>query len=137
MVAQATMAKSIEQFLEPGEELRSVLSLRAQASNPMGGPLFWNWLDITPDGVELSKHMAVAVTSSRVLILRAGGRMVVEAKEIATEMPLSEVGQVEARKSLTATRLSWSARGYQYTVKADTPKATALMRALAGTDPEP
>lgn len=34
------------------------------------------------------------------------------------------------RKSLTATRVSWTARGYHYTVKADAAKTGALMRAL-------
>ena len=134
MVAAAALRKSIEPFLQAGEELLAVVGVRR-----MGLVSKWTWscLEVSPASVELAKRMAVVVTSGRVLILVTGGGLINEAKSVLVEVPVAEVRSVELRGGAVVSEVSWSARGVQYTVSADRGRATQLARALGHTPSAP
>jgi hypothetical protein len=149
-VFDKAMKASIEPYLEPGEDLLDVAIVQGKgmmkatlAGGAIGAAVIGarrdrkardGAADGTADesGVELSSKMGLAITSSRLLIFKAGGAMTLKAKELITDVPIGDVDSIEVGKGLLLKPVTLTVRGESFQVEA--PKATntdKLVGALA------
>src|SRR5690349_11068420 len=98
------MKKSIEPYLEAGEEPLSVLIVQGKgmtkaflAGGVVGQAVAGGRKDknaASEAGVQLAGKMGIAVTSRRLLIFKAGGAMTLSAKELITAIPIADVDAI-------------------------------------------
>jgi hypothetical protein len=129
------MKKSIEEYLQPGEQALGVLIVQGKgmtktllAGGALGAAAIGARRDKKarekgPDesGIELSSKMGLAVTSQRLLIFKAGGAMTLKAKEILSAVPIADVDSIEVGKGVMTKPITITVRGEAFVVEA--PKA--------------
>jgi hypothetical protein len=134
------MRKSVESYLEPGEELLNVMIVQGKgqtfalmaggvagqaamgaiknrrradgAAEGNGGE------DAGGGGVKLASKMGIAITPRRLLIFKAGGAITVKAKELLTDVPISDVDSVEVGKGKASKPVTFTVRGESFQVEA-------------------
>jgi hypothetical protein len=72
--------------------------------------------------IELSSKMGLAITSSRLLVFKAGGAMTLSAKEMLSAVPLADVDSVEVGKGVLTKPVTLTVNGEAFQVEA--PKAS-------------
>jgi hypothetical protein len=142
------MKKSIEPYLEAGEEPLGVLIVQGKgmtkamlAGGVVGSSIVGSRKDknsaASEAGVQLASKMGLAVTSRRLLIFKAGGAMTLKAQELITAIPIADIDSIEVGKGMMSKPITITVRGEQHVVEA--PKAAktsdltdAFSRAKAG-----
>ena len=142
------MKKSIEPYMESGEELLNVMIVQGKGMTKAlvgggaigaaaAGALRDRKAKAEPSGgaIELSAKMGLAITSRRLLVFKAGGAMTLSAKELLSAVPIADVDSVEVGKGMMTKPITLTVRGEAFQVEA--PKAantkefvTAYERAL-------
>ena len=126
-VSDAIMARSVQQFLEPGEEL---VFCDERAARSVLGPLVVSFF-ASPEPEGMTRKVTIAVTDRRFLLLSVHIGAMNEANGVIAEAALSEVGDVQVRKRWFVTSIvSWTARGTAYTAKVGTIERDRLAAAL-------
>jgi hypothetical protein len=129
------MKKSIEPYLQPGEELVNVMIVQGKGMTKAlvgGGALGAAAMGALRDrkakaepsdggAIELSSKMGLAITSARLLVFKAGGAMTLSAKEMLSGVPLGEVDSVEVGKGMISKPMTITVNGQAFQVEA--PKA--------------
>jgi hypothetical protein len=130
------MKKSIEEYLEPGEQPLGVLIVQGKGMTKAmlaGGALGAAAIGARRDkkaretgpadsGIELASKMGLAVTNQRLLIFKAGGAVTLKAKEILSAVPIAEVDSIEVGKGVMTKPITITVRGEAFVVEA--PKAS-------------
>ena len=134
------MKKSIESYLQPGEEVLSVMIVQGKgmtgwlAGGGVAGQAVVGAIrdrkesaraaadDSSEGDVKLANKMGLAVTSERLLVFKAGGAVTLKAKELLTEVPIGEVDSIEIGKGVITKPLTLTIRGEPFQVEA--PKAS-------------
>src|SRR4051794_757688 len=125
------MKKSIEPYLEAGEEPLAVLIVQGKgmtkafrAGGVVGQAVAGGRKDKNAPseaGVQLAGKMGIAVTSRRLLIFKAGGAMTLKAQELITTVPIADVDSIEVGKGMVTKPITVTVRGEAHVVEA--PKA--------------
>ena len=142
------MRKSIESYMEPGEELLDVaivqgkgmtkfLAMGGAAGQAAAGAMRNRKAEDAEEAgeggdVKLANKMGIGVTSQRLLIFKAGGAMTLKAQELLTAVPVSDIDGIDVGKGTLTKPLTITVRGESFTVEA--PKASnpqKLIEALA------
>jgi hypothetical protein len=135
-VFDKALRKSIEGHLDPGEELLDAMIVQGKGMTKMlagGGVLGAAAVGAfrdrkggdgeASDGqVTLASKMALAVTSRRLLIFKAGGAVTVKATELLTDLPLADVDSLEVGKGAMSKPVTLTVRGEGFRMEA--PKAS-------------
>lgn len=152
------MKKSVEAYLQPGEDLLNATIVQGKGMMRMmvaGGAIGAAAAGALRDrkardasasddesggGVELSSKMGLAITSRRLLIFKAGGAMTLKAKELLTDVPIGEVDSIEVGKGTIAKPVTLTIRGESFQVEAPRASNTdklvsAFAEAKAGAKP--
>ena len=130
------MKKSIEPYLQPGEELLNLTivqgkgMMRAMVGGGAIGAAAVGALrdrkdrnqDAGEDGVQLSSKMGLAVTPRRLLLFKAGGAVTLKAKELLTDVAIAEVDSITVGKGTLTKPVTLTIRGEAFQVEA--PKAS-------------
>jgi hypothetical protein len=128
------MTKSIQGYLEPGEELLNAtivqgkgLAKMALAGGVVGAMAVAAHRDRksaatasdAPDGsVQLSSKMGIGITTRRLLIFKAGGAVTLSAKELLTAVPIGDVDSIEVSKGVVTKPIVLTVRGESFQVEA-------------------
>jgi hypothetical protein len=132
------MRKSVESYLEPGEELLNVMIVQGKGQTfaliaggvagqaAMGAIKNRRRADGTAEGnggedagaVKLASKMGIAITPRRLLIFKAGGAITLKAKELLTDVPISDVDSVEVGKGKASKPVTFTVRGESFQVEA-------------------
>lgn len=127
------MTKSIQAYLQPGEELLNAtivqgkgLAKVAIAGGVVGAMAVAAQRDRkakaagdAPDGaVQLSSKMGIGVTTRRLLLFKAGGAVTLSAKELLTAVPITDVDSIEAGKAIVTKPITLTIRGESFQVEA-------------------
>ena len=145
------LRKSIEPYLEPGEEPLTLIFAQAKGTGAamFSRAVMGNATAMSAESrsqqqhaaaseaagsvdVKLDKKMAVAITSRRLLIFKAGGAMTVKAQQLLTANPVADVDAIEIGKATLTKPITITVRGASFTI--ETPKAAPaddLRKALA------
>jgi hypothetical protein len=129
------MKKSIEPYLEPGEEPLNVMIVQGKGmmkaligGGAVGAAAVGAIRDrksraeaANGDGIELASKMGLVVTPRRLLLFKAGGAMTLKATELLTEVPIAEVDSLEVGKGALTKPVTITVRGESFQVEA--PKA--------------
>jgi hypothetical protein len=129
------MKKSIEPYLQPGEELVNVMIVQGNGMTKAlagGGAIGAAALGAMRDrkaksepsggrAIELSSKMGLAITTTRLLVFKAGGAVTLSAKEMLSGVPLGEVDSVEVGKGMMSKPITLTVNGEAFQVEA--PKA--------------
>jgi hypothetical protein len=127
------MKKSVEPYLEPGEELLNVVIVQGKGMTKAllaGGAIGASVIGARRDrkagesaggGVELASKMGIAITARRLLIFKAGGAMTLSAKELLSAVPIADVDSIEVGKAVMTKPVTITVRGESFQVEA--PKA--------------
>jgi hypothetical protein len=139
-VFDKAMKKSIDGYLEPGEDLLNVTIVQGKGMTKAlvgGGVLGQAALGAVRDrkargaeaadpgaepGVKLANKMGLAVTPRRLLIFKAGGAMTLKATELLTDVPIAEVDSITVGKGTLSKPVTVTVRGESFQVEA--PKAS-------------
>jgi hypothetical protein len=133
-MCDTAMRKSIEPYLQPGEEMLSLTIVQGKGMTRnmvLGGAVGAAVAGARRDAksangeggdVQLSSKMGLAITPQRLLIFKAGGAVALKAKELITDLPIGEVDSIELGKAAMTKPVILTVRGNQYTVEA--PKLT-------------
>jgi hypothetical protein len=126
--------KSVEPYLQPGEELLNLSLVQGKGMMKAmvgGGALGAAAVGAIKDrkgrdaaaegGVALSSKMGLAVTRQRLLIFKGGGALLLKAKELLAEFPISEVESISVSKGAITKPIAITAGGQSFMVEA--PKA--------------
>ena len=129
------MRKSIETYMQPGEELLEVaivqgkgmtkfLAMGGAAGQAIAGSRRDRKAAEAGDGgdVKLANKMGIGVTSQRLLIFKAGGAMTLKAQELLTAVPVADVDGMEVGKGAMSKPITITVRGESFEVEA--PKAS-------------
>jgi hypothetical protein len=130
------MKKSIELYLEPGEELLNVTIVQGKgmtkalvAGGALGAAVIGSMRDRkgaaaapSASGVELSSKMGLAITARRLLIFKAGGAVTLSAKELLSDVPIADVDTIDVGKGVITKPVTITVRGESFVVEA--PKAS-------------
>jgi hypothetical protein len=130
------MKKSIEPYLQPGEELLNVMIVQGKgmtkalvAGGAIGAAAIGAMKDrkgkaepAAAGAIELSSKMGLAITSTRLLVFKAGGAMTLSAKEMLSAVALGDVDSIEVGKGVMSKPVTISVRGEAFQVEA--PKAS-------------
>jgi hypothetical protein len=132
------MRKSVEAYMEPGEELLDVaivqgkgmtkfLAMGGAAGQAAAGAMRNRKAEAgeaAGDGgdVKLANKMGIGVTSQRLLIFKAGGAMTLKATELLTDVPIAEVDSITVGKGTLSKPVTVTVRGESFQVEA--PKAS-------------
>jgi hypothetical protein len=127
------MTKSIQAYLQPGEELLNATIVQGKGLAKMalaGGVVGAMAVAAHRDrkaagaeddgggGVKLSSKMGIGVTTQRLLLFKAGGAMTLSAKELLTEVPIADVDAIEAGKGVVTKPITLTIRGESFQVEA-------------------
>jgi hypothetical protein len=128
------MKKSIEPYMESGEELLNVMLVQGKGMTKAlvgGGAIGAAAMGALRDrkakeepsggAIELASKMGLAITSRRLLVFKAGGSMALSAKELLSAVPIPEVDSVDVGKGMLTKPITLSVRGESFQVEA--PKA--------------
>jgi hypothetical protein len=141
------MKKSVEPYLEPGEELLNLTIVqgkgmtralvgggvagqaivgamrdrKAKAAEAEGGA--------DPDAIKLANKMGLALTSRRLLAFKAGGAMALKAQELLSDVPISDVDSIEVGKGAITKPVTVTVRGESFQVEA--PKVANMDKLVA------
>jgi hypothetical protein len=131
---EKAMTKSIESYLQPGEELLNATIVQGKGLAKMtlaGGVVGAMAVAAArdrksrqaaagaPEGeVQLSSKMGIGVTTRRLLLFKAGGAMTLTAKELLTDVPIAEVDSIEAGKAVMTKPVTITIRGQAFHVEA-------------------
>jgi hypothetical protein len=139
-VLDKAMRKSIESYLQPGEEVLSHMIVQGKgmtgwlAGGGIAGAAVVGAMrdrqdsargaadDSSDVDVKLSSKMGLAITSQRLLVFKAGGAVTLKAKELLTQVPIGEVDSIEVGKGAITKPLTLTIRGERFQVEA--PKAS-------------
>ncbi len=130
------MKKSIEPYMEPGEELLNVTIVQGKGMTKAllaGGAIGQAVVGSKKDkrfqaeekaegAIELSSKMGIGITSQRLLLFKAGGAMTLSAKELLSAVPIADVDSIEVGKSMMMKPVTITVRGESFQVEA--PKAS-------------
>lgn len=133
------MRKSIETYLEPGEEILEIAIVQGKGMTKflaMGGAAGQAIAGARRDKkaaeaeaagepageVKLANKMGIGVTSRRLLIFKAGGAMTLKAQELLTAVPVADVDSVAVGKGTMTKPVTITVRGESFEVEA--PKAS-------------
>ena len=129
------MRKSIETYMQPGEELLEVAIVQGKGMTKflaMGGAAGQAIAGARRDkkaaeageggDVKLANKMGIGVTSQRLLIFKAGGAMTLKAQELLTAVPVADVDGMEVGKGAMSKPITITVRGESFEVEA--PKAS-------------
>jgi hypothetical protein len=145
------MKKSIEPYLQEGEELLNVMIVQGKGMTKAllaGGAIGATAIGAMRDrkgkaeggggAIELSSKMGLAITSRRLLVFKAGGAVTLSAKEMLSGVPLADVDSVDVGKGVLTKPVTLTVSGESFQVEA--PKAAntkefvaAFERAKAGS----
>jgi hypothetical protein len=138
------MRKSIEPYLEPGEELLNAMIVQGKGMTKAlvaGGAIGAAAIGARRDrkareaggdedgGVQLASKMGLAITGRRLLIFKAGGAVTLKAKELLTDVPIAEVDSIEVGKGALTKPVTITVRGESFAVEA--PKASSTDKLLS------
>jgi hypothetical protein len=136
------MKKSIEPYMQPGEELLNVMIVQGKgmtkalaAGGVIGAAAIGAMRDrkgkAEPAGgaIELSSKMGLAITSSRLLVFKAGGAMTLSAKQMLSGVPLTVVDSIEVGKGMLTKPITLTVSGEAFQVEA--PKAANTKEFMA------
>jgi hypothetical protein len=128
------MTKSIQGYLEPGEELLNAtivqgkgLAKFALAGGVVGAMAAASSRDKksaaaaadAPEGaVQLSSKMGIGITNRRLLLFKAGGAMTLSAKELLTAVPIADVDAIDVSKGVVTKPITLTVRGDAFQVEA-------------------
>ena len=123
------MRKSIQPFLESGEEVLAVVLGQAKGSGKamMLGGVAGQAIhqarqrrqgDEPEAAVKLSGRMGVVVTDRRLLIFKGGGQLTTKAKELLTAVPIDEVQAIEVGKGTVTKPITITVGGESYVLEA-------------------
>jgi hypothetical protein len=125
------MRKSIETYLEPGEELLDCLIVQGKGMTgglALGGVIGQSVVGARRNkegregaeegDVQLAGKMGLAITGQRLLIFKAGGAVTLKAKELITEVPIGDVDSLDVGKAAITKPVTFTVRGTPYTVEA-------------------
>jgi hypothetical protein len=128
------MTKSIEAYLQPGEELLSATIVQgkglgkvALAGGVVGALAVASVRDrkarkdgaeTSPEDVRLSSKMGIGVTTRRLLLFKAGGSMTLSAKELLSDVPIADVDSIEVGKGVVTKPITLTIRGQAFQVEA-------------------
>jgi hypothetical protein len=128
------MKKSVEPFLDPGEELLNVTIVQGKGMMKMlaaGGALGQAAIGAPRDRkaraaddaaeIQLSSKMGLAITPRRLMIFKAGGAMTLKAKEMLSDVAIDEVDSLEVGKAALSKPITITVRGEAFHMEA--PKA--------------
>jgi hypothetical protein len=129
------MKKSIEPYLQDGEELRNVMIVQGKGMTKAllaGGAIGAAAIGARRDrkgqaaeggggAIELSSKMGLAITSQRLLVFKAGGAMTLSAKEMLSGVPLADVDSIDVGKGMLTKPVTLTVSGESFQVEA--PKA--------------
>jgi hypothetical protein len=133
-VLDKAFRKSVEPYLEPGEELLSLTLVQGKGTMKAiigGGAIGAAAVGAIKDrkgreaaaegGIPLSSKMGLALTPRRLLIFKGGGAVLLKAKELLTEFPIGEVESIALGKGAITKPILITAGGQSFQVEA--PKA--------------
>jgi hypothetical protein len=141
------MKKSIEEYLEPGEELLNVMIVQGKGMTRAlvgGGVLGQAVVGGLRDrkaraadaengdgekGIQLANKMGLAVTPRRLLIFKAGGAVTLKATELLSDVPIGEVDSISVGKAALSKPVTVTVRGESFQVEA--PKASNTDKLVA------
>ena len=87
---------------------------------------------VISDDVKLASKMAIAVTSRRLLVFRAGGAWTLSAEELLTEVPIERVDAIEVGGGMLTKKVTVTVDGQAYPLEAPRfGKPAKLAEALA------
>jgi hypothetical protein len=128
------MTKSIQGYLEPGEELLNAtivqgkgLAKFAIAGGVVGAMAVAAHRDrksaaaaaeAPDDSVQLASKMGIGITTRRLLLFKAGGAMTLSAKELLTAVPIGDVDSIEVGKGVVTKPITLTVRGESFQVEA-------------------
>jgi hypothetical protein len=128
------MKKSIEAYMEPGEQLLEAAIVqgkgmtKALLAGGVAGQAVVGAMrnrkreastaDGDDGGIKLANKMGVAVTSQRLLIFKAGGAVTLKATELLSAVPVGEVDSIEVGKGMTTKPVTITVRGESFVVEA-------------------
>jgi len=128
------MTKSIQGYLEPGEELLNATIVQGKGLAKMaiaGGVVGAMAVaarrdrksasaaaDAPDDAVQLSSKMGIGITTRRLLIFKAGGAVTLSAKELLTAVPIADVDSIEVSKGVVTKPIVLTIRGEPFQVEA-------------------
>ncbi len=129
------MKKSIEPYMEQGEELLNVTIVQGKGMTKAllaGGVVGQAVVGARRDkkfqsekaegAIELSSKMGIGITSRRLLLFKAGGAMALSAKELLSAVPMADVDSIELGKGMMTKPITITVRGESFQVEA--PKAS-------------
>jgi hypothetical protein len=137
---ERAMRKSIEPYLQPGEELLNVTrvqsrgagadavgsSVRSSVAGGTGAAGFMvrkMQIDAeaeaaSGDEIKLSSAMGLAVTSRRFLIFMAKGMFGQKAKKVLADVPIRDVQSIQVGKGIPSKPITLTIRGEQFEMEA-------------------
>ena len=131
------MKKSIDPYMEPGEEPLDVMIVQGKGmikaligGGAVGAAVIGGRRDRKSQaeaeagnggGIQLSSKMGLAITPRRLLLFKAGGAMTLKATELLTAVPIADVDSVEVGKGALTKPVIITVRGESFQVEA--PKA--------------
>ncbi|MDA0159043.1 hypothetical protein OM076_02100 [Solirubrobacter ginsenosidimutans] len=124
------MTKSIQAYLQPGEELLNATIVQGKglakmfiAGGVVGATAAAARRDRKaadePEGtIQLSSKMGIGVTTQRLLLFKAGGAMTLSAKELLSAVPIDDVDSVVVGKGMVTKPITVTIRGESFQVEA-------------------
>jgi hypothetical protein len=126
------MTKSIQAYLQPGEELLNATIVQGKGLAKMmlaGGVIGATAAaahrdrksakaDAPEGAIQLSSKMGIGVTTQRLLLFKAGGAMTLSAKELLSAVPIDDVDSVVVGKGMVTKPITVTIRGESFQVEA-------------------
>src|SRR3954452_22496533 len=137
------MTKSVGAYLQPGEELLNATIVQGKGLGKvaLAGGAFASMAvasnrDKKGHGeggeVKLSSKMGIAITTRRLLIFKAGGSMTLSAKELLSEVPITDVDSIEIGRGVVTKPITVRVRGQEFQLEAPrAAKTDQLLSAFA------
>jgi hypothetical protein len=149
-VFDKAMRKSVEPYLEPGEEILAIVLAQAKGAGKamMLGGVVGVGIHAARQGkrdaanadaeVRLAGRVGIVVTPNRLLLFKGGGQLTMKAKELLSEVPIADVDRIEIGKGMATKPITLVIRGESYTLEApraqpseDLPKALEQARGMS------
>jgi hypothetical protein len=146
-VFDKAMRKSVQPYLEPGEDVLAIVLAQGKGSGKamMLGGAVGAGIHAARQGrkdaegadaaVRMAGRMGVVVTQRRLLIFKGGGQLTMKAKELLSAIPIADVESIEIGKGVATKPITLVVRGESFTLEApraqpvdDLPKALEQAR---------
>ena len=131
---EKAMAKSIQGYLQPGEELlnATIVQGKGMAKVMLAGGVVGAMAvgasrdrkarkaegDASPGEVRLASKMGVGVTTHRLLLFKAGGSVTLSAKELLSDVPIADVDSIDVGKGVVTKPITITVHGQAFQVEA-------------------